>query len=213
MLSTVSAMKPQSMPECRVVQIIGGLGEVEAEVHGAELVRRMAEVLSCRPRNLHAPGIVASRSVRDALVRDPQVADTLALARSADIALLAIGSLGPNAVLRSPGSVLTESDCEELRSLGIVGDIALRFFDADGNSVDNPYTERIVGIDLDEMQAIQRRVGVAGGIEKISTIFGALQAKRINVLVTDDITAEALIEAADSSATTGDTKAIDGGER
>ena len=194
-LATVSAMALTPLPNCRVVQMLGGLGELEAEVHGAELVRRMAERLSCRPRNIHAPGIVASREVRDALIGDPQVADTLALGKRADVALLGIGALGPHSVLRGEGSVMSDGECQELISLGIVGDIALRFFDGAGRTVPTPYAERTIGVDLAEMKSIPKRVGVAGGKEKAAAVLAALRAGHVNVLVTDAGTASALLEA------------------
>ncbi|MFW5835960.1 MAG: sugar-binding transcriptional regulator [bacterium] len=195
-LATVSALPHASLANARVVQLLGGLGALEAEIHGAELVRLAAERLGCRPRNIHAPGIVASREVRDALVADAQVADTLALGRRADVALLGIGALGPHSVLRGHGSVLSKSDCRALLDLGIVGDIALRFFDADGRPVDTEYGERTIGLDLDDLHGIGKRVGIAGGQEKHDATLAALCGGHVNVLVTDPVTARTLIERA-----------------
>jgi DNA-binding transcriptional regulator LsrR (DeoR family) len=182
------------------VQLLGGLGQLEAEIHGAELVRRAAERLGCRARNIHAPGIVASQEVRDALVADPQVADTLELARTADVALLGIGALGPHSVLRGHGSVLSNEDCKQLLNMGVVGDIALRFFDAEGRPVETPFAERTVGLDLLDLRAIRRRVGIAGGKEKEDALLAVLRAGYINVLVTDNRTAGALIAHAEAPA-------------
>ena len=195
MLATVEALPNRSFPRSRVVQLLGSLGEVEAEIHGAELVRRVADRLGCRPRNIHAPGIVVSREVRDALVADPQVGDTLRLGREADVALLGIGALGPHSVLRGHGSVLSTEDCRELLDLGVVGDIALRFFDEYGVPVETPYAERTIGLDLNELRGIARRVGVAGGKEKQAALLAALRGNHLNVVVTDARTARALLEA------------------
>lgn len=192
-LATVSALAPESLPEVRAVQMLGGLGELEAEIHGAELVRLAAERLGCRARNMHAPGIVASREVRDALAADPQVADTLELAASADVALLGVGALGPHSVLRGPGSVVAEEDCRMLRELGVVGDIALRFFDADGSPVDTPFAERTIGVDLERMRDVGKRVGIAGGREKHEAVLAALRGRHVDVLVTDADTAQAVV--------------------
>ncbi len=192
-LATVSALPPASLPDVRAVQMLGGLGELEAEIHGAELVRRAAERLGCRARNMHAPGIVASREVRDALAADRQVADTLELAASADVALLGVGALGPHSVLRGPESVLAEDDCRMLRELGVVGDIALRFFDADGAPVDTPFAERTIGVDLERMRRVGKRVGIAGGREKRAAVLAALRGSHVDVLVTDRDTAQAVV--------------------
>ena len=95
-LSVVNALAPMDLPDVRVVQFLGGLGELEAETHGAELARRMAQALGAKPRLIHAPGIVKDQVIRDALVTDPQVADTLELAGRADVALVGIGAFEPS---------------------------------------------------------------------------------------------------------------------
>jgi DNA-binding transcriptional regulator LsrR (DeoR family) len=193
-LAAVTALDYANLPSCRVVQLLGGLGNIEAEVHGAELVRRAADRLGCKARNIHAPGIVASETVRDALIADPQVRDTLDLAKRADFALFGIGTLGPHSVLWDQSSALSAEDCRSLQKLGVVGDIALRFFDAEGLPVANPFTNRTIGLDLADLHRIPRRIGIAGGIEKAPALRAALTARLVNVLVTDSRTAAALLQ-------------------
>jgi DNA-binding transcriptional regulator LsrR (DeoR family) len=193
-LSVVDALQPASLPEVRVVQLIGGLGELEARTHGADLVRRMAQALGAKPRLIHAPGIVKDKTVRDALVMDSQVADTLELAGRADVALVGIGACEPGSTLLTCRDTLTATEVEELRSLGVAGDIALQFFDRDGRKVSHPIHERIVGTGLETIKGIRRVIGVAGGKEKVAVIRAALRGKIINVLITDDQTASQLLD-------------------
>lgn len=192
-LSVVNALAPMDLPKVRVVQFLGGLGELEAQTHGADLARRMAQTLGAKPRLIHAPGIVKEEVVREALVKDPQVADTLDLAGRADIALVGIGILEPGATLLSSDNTLTKAEVEELKACGAVGDIALQFFDEQGALVDHPINHRIVGTSLEKIRAIGRVIGVAGGAEKVRAIRAALRGGLVNVLVTDDETAEALL--------------------
>jgi len=193
-LSVVNALPPMDLPNVRVVQFLGGLGELEAETHGAELARRMAQALGAKPRLIHAPGIVKDKIVRDALVMDPQVADTLELAGRADVALVGIGVFEPGSTLLAGGGTLAEEEVRELKARGVAGDIALQFFDADGRKVDHPINNRIVGTDIGKIKAIPRVMGVAGGLEKLPAIHAALRGGLINVLVTDEQTALRLLE-------------------
>ena len=193
-LATVNALQWISLPDCRAVQLLGGLGLPESDMHGAELVRRVAQRLSCRPRHIHAPGIVTDRSVRDALLADPQVADALELGRNADIAVLGIGALGPHSVLRSTNSILSADECKSLMDIGVVGDVALRFFGADGSPAHTAYTDRTIGVELTDLVKIPRRVGIAGGPEKVAAIRAALTGRLVNVLVTDPATATQLLQ-------------------
>jgi DNA-binding transcriptional regulator LsrR (DeoR family) len=181
------------LPDVRVVQLLGGLGELEAQTHGADLARRMAQALGAKPRLIHAPGIVKDEIVREALVKDLQVADTLALAERADIAVVGVGILEPGATLLSSGSTLTASEVEDLKAHGAVGDIALQFFDEHGAEIDHPINRRIVGTDLEKITSIPRVIGVAGGEEKVQAIRAALLGGLVDVLVSDDRTARALL--------------------
>jgi DNA-binding transcriptional regulator LsrR (DeoR family) len=194
MLSIVNALPLMDLPDVRVVQLLGGLGELEAQTHGADLARRMAQALGARPRLIHAPGIVKDKVVRDALVMDAQVADTLALAARADVALVGIGTLEPGSTLLSSGNTLSPQEVGDLRAHGVVGDIALQFFDENGQRVHHPVNDRIVGTDLETIKKINRVIGVAGGVEKVRGIRAALRGSLINVLVTDDQAAGRLLE-------------------
>jgi len=193
LLAVVDALMSQDWPEMRVVQALGGLGRPDADVYGADLVHRMAQSFGAKVRILPAPGIVASRAVRDALLSDPQIADTLALAAQADVALVGIGRPCPDSVVMQ-SQILTADEADELRALGAVGDIGLRFFDANGQRVVHELDERIIGLTLSEIRTLRRVIGVAGGEEKGEVIRAALRGGLIDVLVTDGRTAQMLLD-------------------
>jgi deoxyribonucleoside regulator len=85
---------------------------------------------------------------------------------------------------------------EELEMLSneAVGDICSRFFDKDGNIVSESLNERTIGIDLSELQKKEKSILVAGGINKIKAIKGALKGKYANILITDQYTARVLLD-------------------
>jgi DNA-binding transcriptional regulator LsrR (DeoR family) len=78
---------------------------------------------------------------------------------------------------------------------GAVGDICFRFYDADGQPIKSPLMKRVIGIDLGKLRACKRVVGVAGGMQKLHAILGALRGGLIDILITDQRTAAALAEA------------------
>ncbi len=55
----------------------------------------------------------------------------------------------PLALLRRSGNAITARDQRQLKELGAVGDMCARYFDADGDPVDAPFNDRLVGIDPD----------------------------------------------------------------
>jgi len=190
----VDAIQPQRTRNNRVVQIIGGLGEPTAEVHATELCRRLANSLSCDLALLPAPGIMDSRQAKEAVLTDSHIQNTLNLFRHIDVAYVGIGAPSSDSVMINDSTIMRQQDLEEIIRLGAVGDIALRFFDRAGEPIQSDLDERVIGIELDELKRIERRVGVSGGIKKVDTVRAALLAGYVNILVTDQRLAEALIQ-------------------
>jgi DNA-binding transcriptional regulator LsrR (DeoR family) len=153
----------------------------------------MAQTLGARMRLLPSPGIVSSKLVRDALLEDVNIAETLALAARADLALVGIGAPLTGSVIVEAG-ILSEDELLELREMGAVGDIALRFFDENGRSVEHPINDRIIGLDLQQITQIPRVIGVAGGEGKYEVIRGAVRGRLVDVLITDETTATRLLQ-------------------
>ncbi len=209
LLGVVDALAPQNLPDSRVVQMLGGLGNVDAEVYGADLTLRMAQTLGARMRLLPAPGIVNSTVVRDGLLQDENIAETLRVAAAADLAVVGVGAPQPGSVVFEAG-ILDEQTLAELHAAGAVGDIALRFFDGAGQPIDHPINERIIGLDLAEIQRIPRVIGVTGGEGKFEVVRGAVLGKLINVLITDEATAQRLLVEPEPAAATVRSAITDG---
>lgn len=189
----IEALPPQNWPEITVVQLLGGLGAPEAEVHGTDLARRMAQLFGAKLRLIPAPGVVNSTLVRDALLTDSQISGTLALGEQANVGVFGIGIPAQGAVMTRAG-ILAPDEIARLMEEGAVGDIALRFFDRAGRPVQQPVDERIIGLTLEQIRKIPRRIGVAGGAGKLDVIRAALLGGYINVLVTDALTANGLLQ-------------------
>ncbi|MEA3334338.1 MAG: sugar-binding transcriptional regulator [Chloroflexota bacterium] len=190
--AVIEALPAQNWPDLKVVQILGGVGDPEVEVHGNDLSRRMAQSFGAQLRFMPSPGIVGSRQVRDALIGDPQIASSLALGQRADVALVGIGVPIPGSVVDRAG-ILSKDEIVELANLAAVGDIALRFFDKNGQPTQHAINDRIVGLDIDQMRRIPRRIGVAGGSDKHQAIGAVLRGGLVNVIVTDERSARYLL--------------------
>lgn len=189
----VNALQPTVAKKTQIVQLIGGLGPPEAEAHANILCQRMSQILRSKLTLISAPGIVDTQEIRQIFLSDRYVQAAFDLFSSIDVAYVGIGAPTPNSVIMRDGSIITQKELEYLKALGAVGDIALRFFDAEGQLVRSTIDERVIGISLEEIQQIERVVGIAGGPQKPEVIRGALKGGWVNVLVTDQITAEQLL--------------------
>ncbi len=201
LLAMVEQMHPvRKIEDCRVVQVLGGLGNPSAEAHANHLVTRLARLVNGEPCFLPAPGVVGAASSVGVLLRDPYVQQTTSLFGKLTVALVGIGSIEPSSLVASSGNVFSAGELEEIRGRGAVGDICLRFYDSAGREVRDPAGNRVIGIDLETFKRVPRAVAIAGGNRKHAAILGALRGKLINILITDQFTAARLVK--ESASTT-----------
>lgn len=193
-LAMVDVMRQIPRPiGARVIQILGGAGEPQAKVHAAYLASRLAELVRGDATFLPAPGLVDSAGVRQVLMNDSSIREVIESFDEITLALVGIGTVEPSPLLASSGNIFSDEELDMLREKGAVGDILYRFFDAEGNPVQTPLADRVTGMDLDQLQRVERVVGIAGGARKFAAIRGALKGTLINTLITDRFTAERLV--------------------
>jgi DNA-binding transcriptional regulator LsrR (DeoR family) len=195
LLAMVDALHPtQRGNGGKVIQILGGMGSPEAQVHATSVTQRLAYLLGATAVLLPAPGVVGSSEAKKVLEKDDYVRRVLNLFPKIETALVGIGSMQPSKLLASSGNRFSENEMRQLHALGAVGDICMRFFDAEGRLVATPLHNRVIGIELEALKSAKRVIGVAGGARKEDPIRAALRAKWINVLITDKKTAENLLK-------------------
>lgn len=179
----------------KVVQILGGIGNVGAQYHAMHLAQRLAGLIGASAVLLQAPAVVGSAEARRILARDASVREASALFDHLDLALVGIGSMEPSRLLASSGNVFSAEERADLSRQGAVGDICFRFFDAQGQPIKSPLMQRVIGIEPGPLKKVSRVVGVAGGHRKVQAILAALRGGWIDVLITDRRTAESLLAA------------------
>jgi DNA-binding transcriptional regulator LsrR (DeoR family) len=196
LLSMVDHMHPISKAEnCLVVQMLGGVGNPSAEQHANRLAIRLARLVNGEARFLSAPGLVGSARAAKVLLEDRSVSETVALFSNVSLALVGVGALEPSALVASSGNTFSRAELEDLQKSGAVGDICLCFYDAAGRQVRGALDGRVIGIDLESLRQVQRSVALCGGKKKFPAILGALRGQWVNTLITDQYTAQRLVNA------------------
>ena len=194
----VDTLESENRPDLTFIPLMGGMTAIPSSHSGETLIRSLAEKFHAQYQVLHAPTIVQSPDIKVALMREPSVASVIDAARTADVAFVGIGSKGANSSVH----ILQSAGIDEETNPGFFekwsGDLAGRFFDRDGHSIDSRLDSRTVGLDLDEIARIRRVVGVAAGEEKTEGILAALRGGLISELVTSSNCAMRLLEAAES---------------
>jgi DNA-binding transcriptional regulator LsrR (DeoR family) len=192
--AVAEGLEPRVDRATEVIQMLGGAGSRDPEVDGTELARRLANLFGGRCRFLNAPLIVDDERIAAALLRQRGIRETLAAAAHADIAIVGIGALVPEVSSLLRAGYLNRRSLTRMRRQGAVGDVCGHMFTLDGELVDTELTRRVISIDVAALRGIPRVVGVSAGAAKAEAVLGALRARLVNVLVTDDQTARAVLE-------------------
>jgi DNA-binding transcriptional regulator LsrR (DeoR family) len=151
----------------------------------------------------HLVSIKQIERERRRLLRDPEIRSIYEAAQDVDIALVGIGVIAE----QTPGfCALAESygvSVKRLRQLGVVGEINYQPFDADGRIVDHAelhaLSRRLLSVEGPKLQALSRQddrhvIAIAGGRAKVDALRGALAGRFMNVVVTDEDAAVALLK-------------------
>ncbi|GAA2250605.1 helix-turn-helix domain-containing protein [Herbiconiux moechotypicola] len=176
----------------KIVQVMGGVGRPDVQILATQTADRFARLTGADPVFLPAPGVVSQAATREALFKDDLVHVVAREWNALTDVLVGIGSLTPSPLIESSGNAVPEADIARLRSLGAVGDVAMRFFAADGSRIISELDERVIGISADQLRAVPRRIGIAGGARKLEAVRAAVSGGWIDVLITDAETGEAL---------------------
>ena len=193
LLAVVDAMVPGQAKAKEIVQVQGGVGNPTAQVQATRLTDRFAAVTGAEAKYLAAPGVVANKAVRDGLFQDPYIGAVAQDWGKLTVALLGIGALTPSKLLADSGNTLSDVDLQSLRYAKAVGDVCLHYFDEHGQPVDSALEDRVIAIEARQLLAVPRRIGMAGGKRKVDAIRAAARGKWIDVLITDSVTAVALL--------------------
>jgi deoxyribonucleoside regulator len=172
--------------DIEIIQLHGGLGAEEPAIDAFGLAQSLAEKLHGKYRIIQAPISVASRELRDMLVREPDVAETLKRGAQARIALFGIGSNRPEISSLVRTGYLTPEESGALLEAGAVGTVCGLHIDRQGRVFPCPWNERVVGIDAQALLGIPVRVGVAAGEEKADAVRAALHGGFITALVIEE---------------------------
>lgn len=178
----------------RIVQLVGAMGAQNRVYDGPGLVQRLGQKLGCEGYFLNAPFLVDDPEMAGALLENQNIQEAITLARQCDLAVVGVGSTEPQFSSFYKAGYVPLRDLNDLRAVGMVGDVCGRHFNLEGETPELEFHKRIVTIGKQDLRAIPYRMGVAGGIGKVKPILGALRAGYLNILITDNNAAERLLE-------------------
>lgn len=187
--AVVEHMQPVDGSHHKLVALNGNIFQ-DGSATAYEVIVRLSEKTSAQQYPLGIPVIARTQGEWELYMALPHVKATRALAEAADTAVVGLGQMGDDAPLFVDGYI-TADELVELQAAGAAGEIVGYVFDANGQYLDHPVSNRNMGV----------RVPVNGmkvccivtGPTKLVALRAALKGGLISQLVTDEATAKSLI--------------------
>ena len=182
-VAVATALMP-GIASCRaVVQLDGAMSTATYQTGTEFILGRCADVLRANTIRLPAP-LYADASTVASMRSDSLISRTLEAGRRADVMLFGVGAVSTSTTLFE-GSFLDTKMLDELISLGAVGEIGGRFFDAHGAPVDTELQQRAVSVPLEDIRMCEKSILISSGVAKHQATLGALRGKLARLLVCD----------------------------
>lgn len=189
----VDAMAALDAPHHRLVSMIGNIAP-DGSASFFDVIMRIADKVRAPHYPMPMPVIASSRAEFEAFTALGPIRQVRHLAERADVIFVGVGQMGDDAPLLADGFI-TRAELTALQRHGAVGEIAGWVFDSEGTYLESPDDTRLGGVRV--VPGLARpAIGVAAGASKVGAIRAALKAGILNGIVTDEMTARAILSRA-----------------
>jgi DNA-binding transcriptional regulator LsrR (DeoR family) len=181
------------LPACDVVQLTGALSLPEDD-SSIELVRDLARKSNGRGFFYYAPMVLPDAATARALRTQPDIAR--AIERYPDVTKAVIGVGAWQHGLSTVADALSEQERQEICDLGVRGELSGVQIDGEGKPVTTPLTDRVIGINAEQLHGVPDVIAVAYGTAKVDAVHAGIQGGFITSLVTHTAMANGLLQRA-----------------
>lgn len=184
-------LSPVAAPQHKIFSLCGSILPMGRAI-ALDPVLRIAELSGAQCFSLPCPVIAATVEERDVLQKQQPYQTMRELLPQARCLLAGIGSVDWKCALHNDGCV-SDVELTSLIEDGAVGEICGWSFNARGQLLGGPVNERVAGVWNLALRTNALRIGAAFGLQKVAAIRAAMQGRMIQGLITDEVTAQALL--------------------
>ncbi len=180
--------------DTRVTPLVGGMPTLDTGLEGNSYIQLLAEKIQAIPERFDAPAIVESPQTYAAMMSESTIKATLARVKASELAFVGIGSFGVHTSRQVLAAMkLNDDEMAQVLASSPVGDVLGRYFDVHGTPLGPPASDRVIGITIEDLRAIDCTVAVASSREKARGALGALRTGAIDILVVDEALAAGVL--------------------
>ncbi|MBV9909271.1 MAG: sugar-binding transcriptional regulator [Hyphomicrobiales bacterium] len=190
MRAVADQLPAMECPQHKLVALVGTT-KTDGSASFYDVIIRVSDTIRAPHYPMPLPVIARSVEERQLLTGLASVRSVLALIERADVSFVGVGAVSDDAALVQDG-IVTREEARALREAGAVGEITGWSFDSKGRLVDGAINDRVASAPLRPGAGLM--IGVAMGPTRYAGLRGALAGRLITGLVTDEATAEHLLQ-------------------
>ena len=175
--------------DVNIYPLIGASNHTAPQYMINEMVREMAKKFNATPLYAYIPADPVSKEDVTLFKRTSAYKNMKQLWENADAAIVGIGignSNGKQVIYNHPGERTQTSQ-------SIIGDICTHYFDIEGNFEPRIHGELLCA-SVEDLKKIKSVVAIAGGINKVKAIHGALKTNVVTDIITDEVTCNSVLK-------------------
>lgn len=180
-----------------VIPLSGGLGGGDAGSPITEIITMAANALGGKGKFVYAPALVSNKKIRQSVLSEPHSREVVQLWDKMDWVVLGIGAIPSLRRLDDPDFYRgLKSFVQEVKEKP-VADFCLWFVLQSGAMPPTSRHDGLIAATPEQIGQAKVRMAVAGGLSKARAIHAVLKTGLVNVLVTEERTAQELLRLRD----------------
>ncbi|WP_368188557.1 sugar-binding transcriptional regulator [Aestuariibius sp. HNIBRBA575] len=185
------AMNQSGFQDVTVCQMIGSM--VSDRVPTSEDCSiRIAKSLNGDCYTLHAPAVLSSAELADALRNEPTIAAQLERLQHLDVAIFSVGNTKVDTHLVAAG-IAEAQELDKAVTAGAMGVLCGRYISGDGQALGLPPEDRLIAIEIEQLKKAERKLLVAAGNDRVEAVEAAISGGLVTHLCVDECLAEFLL--------------------
>ncbi len=182
----INYLNPAQKVNATFVTLHGSISSVDNDLDVRTLVTRISKAFSGQNYPLLTEAIMSNKEAADVIKNEKNIRKVYDMFKQIDISISSCGVFYPEWLsILGTTDFISEENLEELRQQGVVGDVALRYFDKDGKECQTSLVDRMITIDFEDYKRIPTKIMMAAGNSKAYTLFSALEGELVDVLIVD----------------------------
>ena len=174
------------------VPIVGGIGQStidKVDVQSNRIAQEFSRKFGGTYTQFLSPAVFSEQKAMEYFLKEKSISYIFDDFQKLDTLIMGIGIPQRVESTLVRAGYITGENLEKFARDGMAGDIALHFFDEDGDTEKfRAFNDRVAGMPLEMMKKVRNRIGIAGG-----EIRGAIKGGFINMLITNIDAAEKLL--------------------